>query len=1392
MFNKKSTRYVIWGILVTLCDLSSLSAEGIYHMGPANNQYLDAKTLLFVHVDEADKYIKFHFCRRQSSHEKINIRIFSASTENGMYVAENLNGTPLAEIKGKDNISCDNDMLNILASSQNKLEYKAPAAGVYAIDLSRNTYQDNRGNTHYTDFLRWDISVVDATDSPVDPTATDGNLFSNKWSFNTTSYSRQASATTRMYVLAPGGFVDTHYVWILDLHEFSGFVYDVMANDIGLNPPYSGLSVSEDAKDPQPSINAKYPVYLNYPHGAKPKPSPDEDPGLVDDLIFLDDQGIDNSISPNGDNQQDSGEFTFTANVSGTYAITIDLNKDGEFGADDRLLLGSMQANTLSRVPWDGKDASGNLVADSSYDVQLELRVGEYHFVARDVETSGGGTNNDGTGDNDGLTILQALDSQTIIGTQVYWDDKTLLSGSTNLPDGVMSSPDLTGTHRHSWGSFSGNGFGNRTFIDTYVFGRASTFTYLSAVVVEPENRKPVIKKQTFSIDENTPVDAFVAQVVATDPDGDELTYSVIGGDGKDLFTMNNNGEIFVAGLLNFELKKRYWLKVKVSDGKTSSIARICIDLLNINEPPVAENDEITILENSSNNIIDVLSNDSDPDNDNLTITQANALSGDLSINNNGILSYTPQANTFGEIELTYQITDGNGGTDSALVKVIIETIVSINNPPTISGTPTTNILENDEYSFTPIANDADGDELVFSVENLPDWMNFDPATGVLSGTPIGEDVGLYQNIIICVSDAKAQACLAPFNLTVSGDQDGDGTPDDQDEDFAPIITAPDDITINATGLFTSVNIGTATAQDYINGVLTDCCQPVARVENGNLPWFAPGTTQVIWSATDADGNVAEAIQNIHVRPLVSFGPDISVAEGSTATIAVYLNGLSPEYPLLVDFEVVGGTASSDDHNLQSGTITFSESTQATISFDVIEDGLGDSGETIILELKDSVNRGEKSTLIITISDNNLAPTVELVTVQDNQQTLVVEQGAGNVVVTANVYDPNMGDEHAYDWSFSDNVLVDLDDQENTFTFDPSGLQVGFYQVVVVATDNGNPALSGEANANIRVVINSDNIPDINLDPCNIIPQIRGIEYQYMIEAEAGNCLRVGPVGLASENGAAWLTVKDFADNDNLQPYTIGGSETIGGRFDAQVYQMDQPGEVVQLVIPLRAAIAFDSGLLLYDLNSQQWFEFNINENNQVSSAPGEAGYCPPPGHADYRSGLNNGDYCLQIAIEDGGENDLDSQPNGLIETISGLHVINDLPQAEDDSATVNQGSQNNIINVLSNDSDANGNQLSVISALVDDELGSVSMNSDDTLSFTPDADFSGDLEITYTISDGNSGTDSATVKVKVLPKVNLETTGGGAFDFWLMILGGIFLLINRLKLSAQQQGRLS
>ena len=117
-------------------------------------------------------------------------------------------------------------------------------------------------------------------------------------------------------------------------------------------------------------------------------------------------------------------------------------------------------------------------------------------------------------------------------------------------------------------------------------------------------------------------------------------------------------------------------------------------------------------------------------------------------------------------------------GTQQTLSDIPVDQVLKItegvaNHSPTISGTPSTTLLQDTSYSFKPTATDPDtGDTLVFSIINKPSWASFDTTTGLLSGTPDNTDVGTTSGITITIDDQQGQlnstASLQPFNLTVN------------------------------------------------------------------------------------------------------------------------------------------------------------------------------------------------------------------------------------------------------------------------------------------------------------------------------------------------------------------------------------------------------------------------------------------------------------------------------------------------------------------------------------------------------------------------------------------------------------------------------------------------
>ncbi|MEM1255078.1 MAG: tandem-95 repeat protein [Cyanobacteria bacterium P01_H01_bin.21] len=89
----------------------------------------------------------------------------------------------------------------------------------------------------------------------------------------------------------------------------------------------------------------------------------------------------------------------------------------------------------------------------------------------------------------------------------------------------------------------------------------------------------------------------------------------------------------------------------------------------------------------------------------------------------------------------------------------------------------------------------------------------------------------------------------------------------------------------------------------------------------------------------------------------------------------------------------------------------------------------------------------------------------------------------------------------------------------------------------------------------------------------------------------------------------------------------------------------------------------------------------------------------------------------------------------------------NTLPVAADDSGTVDEDSQITL-NVLANDTDADNDGLSLVSVLPGNN-GTTTIVGNQVL-YTPNADFNGADSFSYTVSDGNGGTDSATVNITV------------------------------------------
>lgn len=253
----------------------------------------------------------------------------------------------------------------------------------------------------------------------------------------------------------------------------------------------------------------------------------------------------------------------------------------------------------------------------------------------------------------------------------------------------------------------------------------------------------------------------------ASDPDGDELTFSVSGAPSWasfDAVTGQLAGTPAAADAGTHD-----GITITVSDGTASTpLAPFSIT---VTAPTPAPNAAPTISGTAPRTIVSsetytFTPTAADADGDTLTFAIANRPSWASFDPATGRLSGTPARSDAGRYRnIVISVSDGRA---TAALGAFSITVEAHNTAPTISGTPGTNATEGSRYTFTPTASDADGDSLTFSISNRPAWATFSPSTGRLTGTPGPDDAGTHGAIEIRVSDGTATARLPAFSISVS------------------------------------------------------------------------------------------------------------------------------------------------------------------------------------------------------------------------------------------------------------------------------------------------------------------------------------------------------------------------------------------------------------------------------------------------------------------------------------------------------------------------------------------------------------------------------------------------------------------------------------------------
>ncbi|MBN8480164.1 MAG: tandem-95 repeat protein [Xanthomonadales bacterium] len=188
------------------------------------------------------------------------------------------------------------------------------------------------------------------------------------------------------------------------------------------------------------------------------------------------------------------------------------------------------------------------------------------------------------------------------------------------------------------------------------------------------------------------------------------------------------------------------------------------------NRPPVAANDVLTVAMNAAATLVAVLGNDSDPDNDALTITAVSTPAHGTAVIGTGGILYTPAAGYVGSDSFTYTISDGRGGTATATVAVTVQSSGAANHAPVAVDDAAT-VLKGYDAAIEVLANDSDPDGDALTITSVQHT-----GPGLATITIEGGNVIRYQSIhgyagndtlVYTISDGRGGTATATVNVVV-------------------------------------------------------------------------------------------------------------------------------------------------------------------------------------------------------------------------------------------------------------------------------------------------------------------------------------------------------------------------------------------------------------------------------------------------------------------------------------------------------------------------------------------------------------------------------------------------------------------------------------------------
>ncbi len=605
-------------------------------------------------------------------------------------------------------------------------------------------------------------------------------------------------------------------------------------------------------------------------------------------------------------------------------------------------------------------------------------------------------------------------------------------------------------------------------------------------------NDAPHLYNASKTIPENLPAGALVLDytIVAKDQDaGQTLTFAIIGGNTNNAFVIDpTTGLITVnnPAAMDFETNPVFTLTIQVTDNGTpvlSSTATLTINLSNKNDVPVIPPQAFFLTENSVGGtaVGTVAATDGDPGQ---TLTFAiiggnvngafaiNPATGQIRVSNPAAIDF--EANPV--FSLTVTATD-NGVPAAVGTGVVTVNLLNVNDAPTILP-QTFAIAENSAAGVvvgTVIATEADaGQSVAFAIVggNMLNAFSINAATGVLTvSNPLAlnfEATPQFQ-LIVRATDNGTPALQRTAIITVNLNNVNEAPKFALNNPLFSIAEATPIGTIVGTNAASDPDAGQTLTYAIVsgnnNGAFSIDGAGNIRVANPAAIDFESGLTSFTLGITATDNGIPQlqAATSVAITVLNANDPPVvqpkafTIAENSATGAFIGTIVATDQDPGQTrTFSITGGNVNGA-FTIDPSTGTLSVGNSAALNFET------NPVFNLIVTATDSGSPARAGSAAVTVNllNRNEAPVVPA------QQLAVQTRAAvGTVVGTVQATDPDagqtktfaiIGGNGALNNAFRINAVTGVITVNNALAV----LFPGQYNLLVRATDNASPALSG-------------------------------------------------------------------------------------------------------------------------------------------------------------------------------------------------------------------------------------------------------------------------------------------------------------------------------------------